>query len=316
VPQVFPKPRTNPLTVPRSSESPGQRARIHSLNPSRRIFDAPAPLRLWHLASLDAPTVAVVWTLGFAWAADVRLPRWVPLLLALTAWAVYIADRLLDARSALRTEPHQLRERHFFHWRFRRIFVPLGAAAACAAAWLVLARMPATVRERNSVLAAAALLYFISVHSRRIRRRLPAAVVSKEMLVGVLFTAACALPAWYCGRIAGIDRPVGPLLGPVALFALLAWLNCHLIERWETAAELWSGARLALALAVAAAALTAALAVAGQPAAAALAASGAASALLLALLDRLRARLTPVALRAAADLVLLTPLLLLALPAR
>jgi hypothetical protein len=39
-----------------------------------------------------------------------------------------------------------------------------------------------------------------------------------------------------------------------------------------------------------------------------LVASGAASALLLALLDRLRGRLTPLALRAAADLVLLTPL--------
>lgn len=39
--------------------------------------------------------------------------------------------------------------------------------------------------------------------------------------------------------------------------------------------------------------------------------AGAASALLLALLDRLRSRITPLALRAGADLVLLTPLLLL-----
>jgi hypothetical protein len=39
-----------------------------------------------------------------------------------------------------------------------------------------------------------------------------------------------------------------------------------------------------------------------------LVASGAAGALLLALLDRLRGRLTPLALRTAADLVLLTPL--------
>jgi hypothetical protein len=44
---------------------------------------------------------------------------------------------------------------------------------------------------------------------------------------------------------------------------------------------------------------------------AALVASGAVSALLLALLDRLRSRLTSLALRAAADLVLLTPLALL-----
>jgi hypothetical protein len=48
-----------------------------------------------------------------------------------------------------------------------------------------------------------------------------------------------------------------------------------------------------------------------QPRSAALVASGAVSALLLALLDRFRSCLTPLALRAAADLVLLTPLALL-----
>jgi hypothetical protein len=48
-----------------------------------------------------------------------------------------------------------------------------------------------------------------------------------------------------------------------------------------------------------------------QPRSAALAAAGAISALLLAALDGFRNRLTPLALRAAADLVLLTPLFLL-----
>ena len=48
-----------------------------------------------------------------------------------------------------------------------------------------------------------------------------------------------------------------------------------------------------------------------HPRPAALLRAGAASALLLALLDRLRNRLSPLALRAAADLVLLTPLALM-----
>jgi hypothetical protein len=97
--------------------------------------DAPGPLAWWHLASLDAPTVAVAWSLGFAWAAGVALPAWVPALLALTAWAVYIGDRLLDARAAIRSgETHRLRERHFFHHRHRRVFGVLAVAASCAAA--------------------------------------------------------------------------------------------------------------------------------------------------------------------------------------
>ena len=66
------------------------------------LWDAPIPLRFWHLASLDAPTVALVWSLGFAWAAGVGLPVWAPLLLALVAWAVYVGDRLLDARAGFR----------------------------------------------------------------------------------------------------------------------------------------------------------------------------------------------------------------------
>ena len=307
VPQLLPRPRTNPFAVPRSSES---------LAASARIFDAPRPLRLWHLGSLDAPTVAAVWTLGFGWAAGVRLPHWVPLLLALTAWAVYIADRLLDARTHLRTAPHRLRERHFFHWRNRHIFIPLGTAAACAAAWLVLTRMSSAIRARDSVLCAAALVYFTGVHSGRIRRRLPALLVSKELLVGVIFTAACALPAWFHGQFAGTGSPEWPLLGPVLLFALLAWLNCHLIELWETNTPRLSGPHPAVALALAGAILALSLAAVQQPATAALAACGAAGALLLALLDRLRSHLAPVALRAAADLVLLTPLLLFSLPTR
>jgi hypothetical protein len=280
--------------------------------PSARRLDAPGAIRLWHLASLDAPTVAVVWALGFGWAARVRLPQWIPILLALSAWAVYIGDRLLDARAAGRAgNPTRLAERHRFHYRYRWILAPLGAAAAVAAAGIVFMLMPKVSRERDSVLAVAALAYFTRVHSVGAR---PAFGVSggfrfpnKELLVGVLFTAACVLPAW--SRAAGIG--VGPLLAPAILFALLAWLNCFAIDRWENAAAnrshvFFPACVLALAGLMIAAALSSI-----QPRCAALILMGALSGLLLAVLDRLRARLTPLALRAAADLVLLTPMVLL-----
>jgi hypothetical protein len=63
-----------------------------SLNPPVRLetldraLEAPNLLRLWHLSSLDAPTVAAVWSLGFAKAAGVRLPEWGPVLLILVTW--------------------------------------------------------------------------------------------------------------------------------------------------------------------------------------------------------------------------------------
>jgi hypothetical protein len=311
---------------------------------ARRRFDAPAPLRLWHLTSLDAPTVAVVWTLAFAWAAGVRLPAWIPTLLALAAWAVYIADRLLDARSAFRRgQVDGLRERHHFHHRHRRVLIPISVLAACAAAWIVFTLMPNPARERDSLLACAALAYFTRVHAaalqpaaekhasraakrhgfrvvtpRLFRPRLfktrlfKPLLFKKELLVGVLFTAACALPA--LSRVWTPQSPFPlPLLAVALVLALLAWLNCYAIDRWEAlAGSSHTGIAARAGLLALVAAVPALLFAAQHPRLAAMLALAAASSLLLALLDRLRPRLTPLALRALADLVLLTPIFLLA----
>lgn len=306
--------------MPQTLPNPTAQFKVATQNPAAsHRWDAPAPLRFWHLTSLDAPTVAVVWSLAFAWAAKVSLPGWIPLLLALAAWSVYIADRLLDARAALRTGNLQslqsLRQRHWFHHRHRRLFVPLAIAAACAAACIVVGVMPAAARERNFLLAVAALAYFTRVHSSR---WLPVASGSslvprfkKEMLVGLLFTAACALPA-LSRALAQSNGPIWPLSAAVVFFAMLAWLNCHAIERWETDDQSQRSSIFPLACALALAGLLLAFMTPNpQSHCASLVAAGTLSAFLLALLDRLRNRLTPLALRASADLVLLTPLALL-----
>ncbi|MGA7342333.1 MAG: hypothetical protein WBX18_17125 [Terracidiphilus sp.] len=200
----------------------------------RGRIDAPRWLALWHLASLDAPTVAVVWSMGFAWAAGVRLPAWVGFLLALAVWAVYVADRLLDVRAGLRSsETGRLRERHSFHWRHRRVLLPLAVTAACCAVALIADWMPAVARERDSLLAVASLAYFARVHSGRGPRPFLLPLLTKELLVGVLFTLGCALPA--AGRLLATPHAsLWPLGCAAAFFALLAWLNCHAIDCWES----------------------------------------------------------------------------------
>jgi hypothetical protein len=268
----------------------------------RSRFDALAVIRLWHLASFDAPTVALVWSLAFAWVAHVRLAAWVLLLQILVVWAVYVGDRLLDARAGLRCWPSKyldaLRERHYFHWRHRRVLAPLAIAAGCAAAAIMLRFMPAGARERDSVLAVASLVYFTHVHAGSARR-----VFSKEMLVGVLFTVGCALPAWS-------RADWRSLAVPVAFFAVLAWLNCRAIEAWESHCRIKMG-HIAGAIALAGLVLAGGFA-ACHSRQSALLLAGAVSALLLAALDRFRNRLRSVTLRAAADFVLLTPAFLLA----
>ena len=114
----------------------------------------------------------------------------------------------------------------------------------------------------------------------------------------MLFAAGCALPAW--SRV---------VIAPAIYFSALAWLNCWAIERWESKPESSRVARPALALALAGA-FAAVCALPLAPRGSALLFAGAASAALLAWLDGRRATLTPVMLRALADLVLLTPVLL------
>ncbi len=270
--------------------------------------------RFWHLASLDAPTVAVVWALAIAWAADVHLDARVLLLIACGTWTVYVGDRLLDARHAIGTgNLAPLRERHFFHWRNRRALLPLSVCTAAIAAALAVRLLSRSAREHDSVIVAAALAYFSGVHSRV---RFPAwlrRIVSKEFLVGVLFTAGCAAPALSClsWTRAGESR-LWPTLACVIFFAVLAWLNCSAIESWESGPGNSRIQTFAVLIAMSGLLLALALSFA-QPRASALACSGVASALLLLLLDRKRDRIAPLFLRALADLVLLTPALLLAL---
>jgi hypothetical protein len=292
---------------------------------AHHINGPPRALAFWHLASLDAPTVAIVWSLAFAWAGGVRLPLWIPILLALVTWWVYVADRLLDARAGLRNPAqHMLRDRHRFHWRYRRVLLPMAMAAACAAAGIIVAFMPPMARARDSVLAAAALAYFSGVHSSRITWRLPHRYLrsfsGKEFLVGVLFTAGCVLPAWHRPRaLDARDSGIWIFWIPAVFFAALAWLNCGCIAQWEGVEgpaycddrSLRSPHSVALALVAIGLMLCLLTAASAHPRPAALLAAGATSALLLGLLDRKRARMTPLALRAAADLVLLTPLALI-----
>lgn len=283
-----------------------------------------APLRYWHLASLDAPTVAVVWGWAFAWVAHVRMAVWPLALLGLVVWAVYIGDRLLDARAGLRHPPgHDLRERHHFHWRHRRVLAPLAVAAGAAAAWIVRSRVPLIALPQDSAVAVATLAYFSGVHARF---KLPAPVGrvlavfgTRECQVGALFAAGCGLPAWsmYAAGDPVWNSPTAParlLALPLMYFAALAWLNVRAITHWESGELRQNRLPIGLiGLGLAGSGLLLAVwTLPVQPRAAGLMAAGAASALLIGWLDRRREDIKPLTLRIAVDLVLLTPLLLAA----
>lgn len=276
-----------------------------------RAWRVPHALHLWHLASLDAPTVAVVWTLAFAWAAGVHLDCWVLVLLASGTWTVYVGDRLLDAHRAIRVgNLDALRERHYFHWRHRRLLIPIACATAAVAVDLVAQRMPAAVRSRDSVLATAALMYFSGVHSKARLPRWMRRLVSKELLVGLLFTAGCAAPT-----LSRLHSVRWPFFACLLFFVVLAWANCAAIERWESSMNQATVFLHTFVLGIAGLAASGAFLFMDSRSSA-LACSAAVSALLLSLLDRNRTLVSPLTLRTLADLVLMAPLGLVIVGAR
>jgi hypothetical protein len=263
------------------------------------------PIALWHLLSLDAPTVAALWTWFVARACHLALPLEAPFSMALAVWILYAADRILDARRI--GEPSsELEARHFFHHRHRRAFLTGISIAAVALASLLPRLDPAAIKL-YLVEGGCLVAWFIIVHASRGAHRLP-----KEIAVGLFFAAAIFIPT--VARDAAL-RLV--LLPSAILFAALCSFNCLFIYAWEHERPLNARlphptTRLALkhlrGLAVIIATVGAALALWQArpiPAACALAI------LLLLALHRNRRQLSRTTLRAAADLALLTPLLLL-----
>ena len=186
-----------------------------------------APWVWWHLLSLDAPTVAVLWCWFFAAGFGIRFGWMVLPTLALGTWCVYIADRLLDG--LLSSEAAILRDRHWFYVRHRRTFTVLWMVSALPLAYLVLFRVQRSVRNDDILLGLIGAAYFILVHGFRpgLMRWFP-----KELAVGFLFAIATAVPTW--ARI----HPPGQresLAVAVLTFGALCWLNCVAIQVWEDA---------------------------------------------------------------------------------
>lgn len=257
---------------------------------------ARSPLEWWHLLSLDAPTVAALWTAFTAASFHLALPWTAPAALAVAVWMLYAADRLSDARQ--QAEP--LRERHRFHAQHARAFA---IAIACAAFVLcvLITQLPQALRTAWLLLAVPLLAYVAAVHVLHGR-------VPKEALVGVFFGSATLAPSLL------EHRGVTPLIS-AALFGVLCWLNCVFIARAEGAIHsaahgltAWAVRHFHTAcMVLACMALCAAMLV---PHALPRAGAILLSSLLLLALDRVRAATDAVRLRALADAALLTPLLI------
>ena len=224
------------------------------------------------------------------------------LLLPLGTWLLYVADRILDGLRHPQGE--LLRERHHFHARHRTTFLLAASFLAVLWVWFVLTRMRPEAFRDDSWIGLFALLYLLAVHCRT--PGLP-----KELAVGILFAAATAVPAW--SRLnAGSSVGKEQLAPAILFFALLCWINCVGIEKWEGGnphvMTRWASLHLrSIVTMIALFSLAGAVLAPSRGLMAVYLAALLSSGLLIAL-DARRTHFSPLHLRIAADAALLTPL--------
>jgi hypothetical protein len=179
----------------------------------------PAPLWLWpNLLSLDAPLVAMLWQGFLAYRFSIPLRPAGRLVLGLTVWAIYLLDRLLDAR---KPPPNVEPARHRFYRRHsKRMATLLALVLAADALIAILGLRPAILRE-GVIPLAGVLVYLATLHCAGQRIKIP-----KEIAAAILFTSGTFLTAW-------ATLPCPGLVWAALGFFILCLANMIAIEAWE-----------------------------------------------------------------------------------
>jgi hypothetical protein len=270
-----------------------------------------APSTWLNLVCLDAPLVSVAWLWLFASTLHATVSPVNSVVLFLTAWLIYLADRLADSYSLANGGPRSLR--HEFCLKHRRIWIIALVVIAATDAYLVWRSINAEVFFAGTVVGILALIHLVLNYS--LAGAWPPLPL-KEIAIGFLFAA---------GTLVALLPVFPPMTGPLVFsgitFAGLCTLNCIGIACWERELDEVQGkvsiatrypgvarhfGKLAIALVlgsgVGATVFREVIPVLG---------SVSLSALLLMLLELFRDRIGRDQRTALADLVLLTPLLAL-----
>lgn len=181
-----------------------------------------APLWLCpNLLSLDAPVIAVVWQAFVAEQYSIPLRLSERLALFLTVWAIYLADRLLDARKPeTRNEP----ARHRFYRRYTALMTVLlmfVAATDCSIAF------GQSMPRDGWFVAGGVVAYLGIVHVLGME-------IPKAIAASALFTAGTFVAAWSA-------LPCPELARAAAAFFVLCLANIVAIDSWESSTSHWLG---------------------------------------------------------------------------
>jgi len=183
------------------------------------------PLWLWpNLLSLDAPLVAVLWQGFLAYRFSLPLQPAGRLVLGLTVWAIYLLDRLLDARKPASARPEPAR--HRYYRRHSTLMMAVWAAVVSSDAAIAIRWLRPEVLRDGLIPLAGVLAYLSILHISGLPISAKSFRFPKEIAAATLFTAGTFLTAW-----AGLGRP--GLAWPAIAFFMLCLANIVAIEAWE-----------------------------------------------------------------------------------
>ena len=196
-------------------------------HPARNIV----PLWLWpNLLGLDSPAVAIAWQWLFARVFHVDLPEISHLILGLSVWCVYLADRLYDAIRAknISKGTHRLR----FTKQHLAALAITAAAAGGTNLFLIIRHVPEDLVISGLGTAALLAIYY---GFRMFGRGRISVIVPREVLCGMIFALGSVLAVDYH---AGLPGPDPGFIIPVFFLGLLCAAACILISIWERDADL------------------------------------------------------------------------------
>jgi hypothetical protein len=181
------------------------------------------PLIWLNVWCLDAPLVAIGWQWLFARSFNIALPSASREALFLTAWFIYLIDRFADSISLGPHLPKSARQE--FCLRHRFVWLLLMSIVAVLDGAVILTRLDPTTLRHGVLLGAVAIAYLGTNNAfSRLWETLPL----KEIAIGLLFSAGTLLAV---APHISIARPEFALAA--FLFAGVCSLNCVSIAVWE-----------------------------------------------------------------------------------
>lgn len=193
--------------------------------------ESPLP-HIWawpNLIGLDSPIVAVGWQAMFAKISGADLPWFIHLILGLSTWCIYLADRIFDV---IRIRQQALTSRHRFTQQHVRNLIVLLIIISICNLVLIIQFLPHKLLISGCITLGLIAIYYLIRLTRLINI---ITLIPREVMCGMLFSLGCAIAPYAYATSPWIHTPT--LFIPVILFGWVCSASCILISIWEKEAD-------------------------------------------------------------------------------